>query len=69
MDNQIANNLFATIDTLIDKKLEQVKFDETLACVVVQKIENEDSLYEVKYNNSIIYRALAQDGSAYSEGD
>ena len=69
MENQLVNNLFATIDTLIDKKLEQVKFDETLACTVVKKIEKEDNLYEVKYNNSVIYRALAQDGAEYVEND
>lgn len=69
MENNISEQLFQAVETLIDKKFEQVKFDETIACIVQGKVANEDNLYEVKYNDSIIYKAIAKDGDKYDVGD
>ena len=69
MENNISEQLFQAVETLIDKKFEQVKFDETIACIVQGKVANEDNLYEVKYNDSIIYKAIAKDGDKYDTGD
>ena len=68
MENNFNENLFQAIDTIITKRLEEVVFDETIQCSIVNRTSKDGNEYEVK-NNSIIFKAIAKDGEEYKEGD
>ena len=68
MSNSMSEQLFEAIETIVDQRLSQVKFDETIQCTIVKAVPNEANLYEVK-NNQVIYQAIAKEGEKYQEND
>lgn len=68
MSNNINNDLFQAIDTIIAKRLEQVVFDEIIQCKIVKRIAENSNEYQVE-NNSVIYTAIAKDNEEYKEND
>ena len=68
MNNQLSEKIFEAIDTIVEQRLSQVKFDETIQCTVVGIVPNKTNVYEVK-NNSTIYRAIAKEGDIYKADD
>ena len=68
MNNSMSEQLFEAIETIVDQRLSQVKFDETIQCTIVKAVSNETNVYEVK-NNQVIYQAIAKEGETYQEND
>ena len=59
--NDILESLFQGMDILIDKKLEDVSFDSTIICTIVDDSRKKDGVYKVTDGN-VIY-------TVYSEND
>ena len=65
-DNYL-ESLFQGVDILIDKKLENVSYDTTIICTVIDNTNKKNGEYMVK-NDSVTYKAYS-DVNSYSVGD
>ena len=65
-DNYL-ESLFQGVDILIDKKLENVSYDTTIICTVIDNTNKKNGEYIVK-NDSVTYKAYS-DVNSYSVGD
>lgn len=60
-------SLFQGIDILIDKKLENVSYDSTIVCTIVDASKSKDGKYRVT-DGSVTYLAYS-DQSKYRNGE
>ena len=63
--NDILESLFQGMDILIDKKLEDVSFDSTIICTIVDDSRKKDGVYKVTDGN-VIYTVYS-DNDKYSK--
>jgi hypothetical protein len=65
--SDILESLFKGVDILIDKKLENVSFDSTIICSVINNSNSKNGEYKVS-DGSVSYIAYS-DQSDYKVGD
>ena len=49
--NEIVNNIFESIDIIVDQKLKKLKLDRTITCQLYSHIPNSDGSYELQYQD------------------
>lgn len=65
-NNQLIDNLFKAIDTIATKRLEQVKFNKTLTCQIVDTTNKDKGMYVV--SDGVVEFLAYSENSTYSEG-
>ena len=65
---QIAENIFGAIDTIIDKKLREAKYDSTISAKIIKVLDSNLGRYEVQYQDAK-FTALSVGGGAYQVND
>ena len=68
MSNQYAENIFESIDAIIEQRLKDLSFDKTLTCKIISKDEKDENLYWVS-NDAMKFQARASGDSSYSKGE
>ena len=66
--NNISNAFMTGVDTIVENRIGQAKFDETILCTIVQRDENNSSNYLVEYQNAKFYASAANQNNRYSSG-
>ena len=64
---EIANQIFESIDILVDKKLEELEFNITLICQIEEAPDSTD-IIQVRYQDSI-FDAYPIGAHSYQKGD
>ena len=67
MGQDIAENLFQSIDTIVKARLANLSYDQTLECEIISDTNAEQGKYLVQYQASL-FTALSTDTS-YKKGD
>lgn len=65
--NEIAENIFKSIDIIIQKRLEKCNFDKTISCIIEDNSEAKSGKYLVSYGESKFYAYT--ESSKYLNGD
>lgn len=65
--NEIAENIFKSIDIIIQERLFNLNFDKTITCIIEDNSEYKNGKYLVSYGESKFY-AYTESG-VYSKGD
>lgn len=65
---QIAENIFGAIDTIIDKKLREAKYDSTISAKIIKVLDSDLGRYEVQYQDAK-FTVLSVGGGAYQVND
>ena len=65
---QIAENIFGAIDTIIDKKLREAKYDSTISAKIIKVLDSNLGRYEVQYQDAK-FTVLSVGGGAYQVND
>jgi len=70
MGNQkVTNNIIEAVNTLIDRKISGLVYDQTVAATIVRVVDVSTGSYEVSYH-SMIYKAYTEDSSIeYKRGE
>ena len=56
------------IETIVSKRISELKFDETIICEIVDDSRKEEGIYDVLYNDTLRFTAYAAEGKKYSVG-
>lgn len=66
--NYFSEQFFQAVELLIDQHLNQVSFDETIPCTIVELLDEHTRQYKVSYNLTT-YKAYAKAGEVYQKDD
>ena len=53
MSNNTTNALFSAVDVLINGALRDLKYDQTIECIVTSTDKSKEGIYEVRSENAI----------------
>lgn len=65
---KIADNIFASIDIIVDKKLQQLSFDRTVRAEVVKLLNTNLNIYQVMYQG-VKFQAFNTNNYSYQKKD
>lgn len=52
--SNINDQILESIDIIVDKKIENLKFDKTIEAVVIEIVDAEQGKYRIRYKDSIL---------------
>lgn len=67
--NNITESLFRAVEVITDKKIEEIKFDKTIECIVVNDSKAKEGEYQVQYQDILLTAYSNNNTVLYSNED